>query len=312
MLYRLFSISLFFPAILIAFENDDLEKEIQKAKEVYAQDVEKARTVLLEKLEFQIKKFAKTGNLELVQKLVTDKKEFEANDSRIPVSAEFKSDVSEYQQKIKKGKDSLIGSYAKGIKEYTKKLELDKAMVLKLEMDQFSNAKKSDEVNEKEDLKKNDKEIKGFYSIHLFGAKDRYIHHANFLCQVGRFTGESDASNEVATKNATFEIVQGISRFSKKDHVSFRSYNWPDYYISCEGFQVKIKKSQNFDSFKNSATFKKFKGLSDERGISFELINSPKYFLRSKNGLLVIDKFDGTKKFRDDSTFNFSEPLFNP
>lgn len=127
---------LWFPAVLIAFENEDLEKEIEKAKEVYAQNIEKARTFLLEKLDGQIKKYAKTGNLELVQKLVADKKEFEMNDSRIPVSPEFKTDVSEYLQKFKKEKEVLLGVFSKGIKEYTKKLDLDKATALKLGMDQ--------------------------------------------------------------------------------------------------------------------------------------------------------------------------------
>lgn len=143
----------------------------------------------------------------------------------------------------------------------------------------------------------------------VFGSKDQYIHHADFFGRVGRF---NVVNGDVAPKNATFEVVKGISRFSKSDHISFRSQNYPDYYISLEGFQIKIKRIQNNDRFLNSSTFKKTKGLSKEEGVSFELLNSPNFYMRNKNGLLFVDKYDGTKKFCDDSTFQFTDPLFVP
>lgn len=310
MLFRLFSLVMCFPAILIAFENEDLEKEIQKAKEVYAEDVEKARTILLEKLELQIKKYAKTGNLELVQKLVADKKEFETNDSRVPVSAEFKSDVSEYQQKIKKVKDTLLGAYSKGIKEYTKKLELDKAMVLKLEMEDFIKDKKgADSKKEKPIAKKENKEIKGVNgtrkSFICFNDKSTYLAWAPFKIEAAVLP---KINNNKQADSCTFEVVNGLA---DKNLISLKvvERGFQTYVFVNKNSQLVAAGFQSQKEFGENATFKLTKGLASEKGVSLESYSRENFFVRKKGSDFFLDENDGTNDFSKDATFLMRDGL---
>lgn len=310
MLFRLFSIVLCFPALLVALENDEIEKEIERAKKVYAQDGEKAKAVLLDKLDMQIKKYAKTGNLELVQKLVADKKEFEMNDSRIPVSPEFKSDVSEYQQKIKKGKDALLATFAKEIKEYTKKLELDKAMALKLEMEDLSSGKQTaGPKSEKPVVKKEIIEIKGVIgtrkSFACLHGKSTYLAWAPFRVETMLLP---KSFNNKQADACTFEVVNGLADKKlislKVVERGFQTYASMDKNskLVAAGFQTQKE-------FAEKTTFKLVRGLGSEKGVSLESFSRDNCFFRKKGSDFFIEENDGTGEFAQDATFLMHDGL---
>eukprot|EP01113_Clastostelium_recurvatum_P015170 TRINITY_DN1839_c0_g1_i1.p1 TRINITY_DN1839_c0_g1~~TRINITY_DN1839_c0_g1_i1.p1 ORF type:complete len:327 (-),score=99.62 TRINITY_DN1839_c0_g1_i1:117-1064(-) len=85
--------------------------------------------------------------------------------------------------------------------------------------------------------------------------------------------------------------------------VSFRSLNYPDYYIrhkNAEGWADKIDGS---DLFNHDSSWRVVPGLADPHGISFEATNYPGYYLRHQNWELFAHKSDGSDLFRKDATF---------
>ena len=55
--------------------------------------------------------------------------------------------------------------------------------------------------------------------------------------------------------------------------------------------------------FRNDATFIPRIGLADRRGISFESVNYPGYFICHRNSRVQIDRIDGSQLFRLDATW---------
>lgn len=118
-------------------DKDNFFESLENAKKSYVYETELNQKVFLKRMEEQIKVIAKSGNLEVVQRLIIEKKNFEGNNSRIPVSKEYKNLVLDYQKQLKKNKDLIQNIYEKTIKEFTKKLDLDNAVKLKKELEDF-------------------------------------------------------------------------------------------------------------------------------------------------------------------------------
>lgn len=118
-------------------DKDNFFENLENAKKTFVYETELNQKVFLKRMEEQIKTIAKSGNLEVVQRLIIEKKDFEGNNSRIPVSKEFKNLVLDYQKQLKKNKDLIQNIYEKTIKEFTKKLDLDNAVKLKKELEEF-------------------------------------------------------------------------------------------------------------------------------------------------------------------------------
>ena len=123
---------------LLAFQatNNNLE-ELEAAKKTFVYETESNKNIFLKKMEEQIKTVAKTGNLDVVQKLIAEKKAFETNENNLPTSKDFKSLLSEFQKQNKKNKEVLLNLYDRKIKEYTKNLDFETAILIKKEFDQF-------------------------------------------------------------------------------------------------------------------------------------------------------------------------------
>ena len=125
-------------SFLLAFQESEKNlEELEAAKKTFINETESNKKMFLKKMEEQIKNIAKTGNLDAVQKLIAEKKDFETNEKNLPTSKDFKSLVNEFQKQNKKGKEVLLNLYDRKIKELTKNLDLETAIFIKKEFDQF-------------------------------------------------------------------------------------------------------------------------------------------------------------------------------
>jgi len=127
-----------FPLFLFGFQvNDPIFLKVDTGKNVFLTDVETSKKNLLDHMKAQIKKAAETGNLELVQKLINQKREFEVYPEKIPQAEEYRLFVDAYQEKIQEARSDLVKVYKEAVVQYTKKLEIEKAESMKRELDGF-------------------------------------------------------------------------------------------------------------------------------------------------------------------------------
>jgi len=130
---------------------------------------------------------------------------------------------------------------------------------------------------------------------------DRAIRHRNSLGEI------TPISNNLDIQDASFRIVQGLANSNDPNAISFESVNYPGNYLKHEGYRIKLA-AGNDQLFKADATFYMEHGLSNSSQVSFESSNFPNYFIRHKNGQLLIDFNDSSTLFTQDSTFNMSIP----
>jgi hypothetical protein len=178
-----------------------------------------------------------------------------------------------------------------------------------------------------------------YVSLQAFTNKDAYIIQLghNYPCPLG-FPLKAGA--EEARMDATFALVPGLapprgeSSSFLPSLVSFRPVRFPCSYLtsscaylsSCSTFSVRTisEKTGDAEAIHRMATFRLVKGLAKEQGSSFESVYdplysarpkesvSPHYYLRAKDGNLVLERNDGSKQFREDATFFVVAPLFRP
>ena len=121
-------------------------------------------------------------------------------------------------------------------------------------------------------------------------------HRINSELWIDRFSEQG-----IYQLDSSFDIVPGLAGVG----VSFRSVNYPDYYIHHSGFKCYINQSDGSSLFRNDATYIARVGLADHNGtgISFESVNYPGHFIRHKFFRIHIDRIDGSNLFRTGATW---------
>lgn len=88
--------------MLLGFQvKDPIFVKVESAKDAFQKEMDSAKSILIESLMAQIKKSAETGNLELVQKLIMQKREFGVYPDKLPQAEEFRLFVDAYQKKCR-------------------------------------------------------------------------------------------------------------------------------------------------------------------------------------------------------------------
>eukprot|EP00347_Sterkiella_histriomuscorum_P003135 403365456 len=110
-------------------------------------------------------------------------------------------------------------------------------------------------------------------------------------------------SNEELYKNdASFNIEHCMN--GCENGVSFRSVNYPDYYIRHQNFRLSIQRKEDDSRLYNDDTcFIIVPGLADSQGISLKSYNYQNYFIRHADNYLRIDDYEDTKLYREDATW---------
>jgi len=94
------------------------------------------------------------------------------------------------------------------------------------------------------------------------------------------------------------------------DYYSFKSYNYPEYFIRHRNSLGEITKIVS-QLDKKDATFKVVPGLADSCCISFESLNYPGYYLRHQYSRIKLHKNDNSDLFKKDATFKKVPGLAN-
>jgi Alpha-L-arabinofuranosidase B (ABFB) domain len=138
-----------------------------------------------------------------------------------------------------------------------------------------------------------------FQSIRSFNF-NAYLRHRNFLGELTTVTSSLDRAD------ATFQIVPGLA---DGNCISFRSSNFPDYYLRHQNFRIKLDRFANDTLYRDDATFcvkPSLAGVGDP-WVSFESYNFPGFYLRHADFHFYISNQGGP--FREDATFKFINPL---
>jgi hypothetical protein len=115
---------------------DPVRADLDRAKAAHQEAVAKARDALVAGFDAAIKEVARTGDLDAVKALQTDKQSFEAT-GRVPPTGRMKAAGAEYQQAVKKSKAALEKAYETAVRAYTQKLDISQADAVKAEMQAF-------------------------------------------------------------------------------------------------------------------------------------------------------------------------------
>ena len=182
MFFRLLGILVYlliFPYMLLGFQvKDPIFVKVESAKDTFHKEMDSAKNILIESLKAQIKKSAETGNLELVQKLIMQKREFEVYPDKLPQAEEFRLFVDAYQNKIQDAKADLVKTYKDSVIQYTKKLDIEKAESVKRELDGFLNMGDVNPANN--NLPKQKQENKNINKID--GANHKFDFNGLWIC----------------------------------------------------------------------------------------------------------------------------------
>ncbi|APZ45923.1 hypothetical protein BW723_06275 [Polaribacter reichenbachii] len=115
------------------------------------------------------------------------------------------------------------------------------------------------------------------------------------------------APEEIANISNPVIVSEGIK--------AFRSFNFPDYYITHTsingGSKIEYNADSPFVSNKLNAQFNIVKGLADENGVSFESVDAPGYYLSHQNFILKLRSGDDQdyEAFKNTATFYPREGL---
>ncbi|MEU4419685.1 AbfB domain-containing protein, partial [Actinoplanes sp. NPDC024001] len=113
----------------------------------------------------------------------------------------------------------------------------------------------------------------------------------------------SPASDAAARQRATLEAVTGLG-----DAACFSLVDADGRYLRHSSFQLRSSPDEGTVLFRRDATFCARAGFRQD-SISLESVNFPGFFLRSVDGQLWIDQFDGSDAFRAESSFVVRAPL---
>lgn len=123
-------------------EGDPILATLDEAKVAYSSAIEDARKLLLDAYDAEIEKVAKTGDFELVQKLQSERSEFE-EEGKTSTTARMRSATSDYQRAIRAATSTLSDAFETAITESTKALQLEQAEAIQQELNDFKENRES-------------------------------------------------------------------------------------------------------------------------------------------------------------------------
>lgn len=118
--------------------------------------------------------------------------------------------------------------------------------------------------------------------------------------KVGAGTGKEEGDSQ-------WLVMAGKADASKAAYVSIQSENKPGLYLTANSDKA-VTLAQDADGAAATAkrqTFRTVKGLDNEKGISFESVSEPGYYLTISNQVLCLSK--GTNKMESTFYMNFDE-----
>ena len=121
---------------------EPIKAALDGAKAARAQAVNNAGKDLLAAFDDKIKSVSKTGNLNAVKQLMVERKAFESA-GRLPSSNVMRAAVAKYWQAAKKADDTLLSAYERAVKDYTRKMLIDKAEAVQNQMKAFLAGRKA-------------------------------------------------------------------------------------------------------------------------------------------------------------------------
>jgi hypothetical protein len=126
-----------FASLAIA-QDDAVKAQLEKNEATYSSELAKARTDLIAAFDAKIQEVAKSGNLDNVKSLMSEKNDFETA-GKLPSSQVMKSAASEHQANVNKAHDAITTAYEIAIAAYTKAMKIDKAKAVSAKYDAFKN-----------------------------------------------------------------------------------------------------------------------------------------------------------------------------
>ena len=236
-------------------ETDPVKTSLEQARTAYEERLRSAKKVLLERHNVLMNAASKAGNPAKVKTIQTWRDAFERDGWFAIPAAEIKEDILEYGRVTHEARQAFLSAYEDAITARKQAGEMDRASQLQ---------------NEKSELRLASRLV----SLQCFRQSGVFIQHANLQAVTPRV---SDALN------ATLEMVSGLS---DQSHVSFRSVNKPDHYLTHGDFQFFFRKLNAADpTFLRNSTFKRQSPLAQGAGnlaVSYEAVTHAGYFIRAE------------------------------
>ena len=264
-------------------EPDPVKTSLERARTAYEERLRSAKKVLLERHNVLMNAASKAGNPVKAKTIQTWRDTFERDSWFAIPAVEMKEDILEYGRVTHAARQAFLGAYEDAITARKQAGEMDRASQLQ---------------NEKSKLRL----VSRLVSLQCYRQSSVFIQHANLQAVTPRV---SDALN------ATLEMVPGLS---DQSHVSFRSVNLPDHYLTHGDFQFFFRKLNAADpTFLRNSTFKRQSPLAQGAGnlaVSYEAVTHAGYFIRARNGGLRLERTNGSTQFCSEATFIVTEPQF--
>lgn len=260
-----------------------LEGTIEQARTVYEARLRNAKQLLLERHNVLMDAASKAGNPAMTKTIQTWRDAFGRDGWFAIPAGEIKEDILEYGRVTHAARQAFLGAYEDVIAARKKAGEMDRASQLQ---------------NEKIELRL----ASHLVSLQCYRQSGVFIQHANLQAVTPRVAD---------SLNATLEMVPGLS---DQSHVSFRSVNMPDYYLTHGDFQFVFRKLNAADpTFLRNSTFKRQSPLAQGAGnlaVSYEAVTHAGFFIRARNGTLRLERNTGSTQFRSEATFIVTDPQF--
>lgn len=149
-------------------------------------------------------------------------------------------------------------------------------------------------------------------SLRSYNHPEYFMAHRNWYGEIikvstafDRWVGDAiQFVNALDRKDSTFTLVPGLA---DPTLVSFKSVNYPGYYLRHDNFRLSLSQYRNEELFKKDSTFKIVNGLADPNWVSFESLNFPGYYIRHSSYHLYIAS-GNDDLFRKDATFKIESP----
>jgi len=127
------AVSILCPAFICADDADTIAEDLNKAKAAFEKQQQKVKADLSTAFDAVLKKVADTGDLDAVKVVQEEKKAF-ADSDKLPTSKYMRTAVVSYRAELQTAKRTAVQAYEKAVKEYTKKLMVEKAEKIKSEL----------------------------------------------------------------------------------------------------------------------------------------------------------------------------------
>lgn len=284
-----------------------IEKELEDGKAFFNQSIEENKNTFIGQLDETIKKIAKQGDLDLVQKLIKEKKEYEI-DKKLPNSKEFKTNLVEFKSNNEKAIEKYKKVLEKNIKEYTKHLEIDKASRLKLELENLIPQVPLKTENKNIQAKKQPFSVFGLRALKFTNLEtDNYFYNQPDKNKITLLRNKNDSG--VIEKQFYFYVVPGLA---DKKSVSFASPIEKNHFlvlIEDTVWRLQMEPLKNNQAFIDKATFV-LRKTSDPDKFQIESYAKAKQFLVPGSPKMIrFRKDDGSENLKETTNITFEIPV---